>query len=57
MAWFKLIGLIGKILGLFPLVKVFTVQELIESLTNAGFTIDYQWQLSKDQAIFIVAKK
>ena len=57
MAWFKLIGPIGKILGFFPFVKVFTVEELIESLTNAGFSIDYQWQPRKDKAIFIVAKK
>ncbi|NQZ61534.1 class I SAM-dependent methyltransferase [Crocosphaera sp.] len=57
MGWFKLIGPIGKILGFFPLVRVFTGQDLIESLTNAGFSIDYQWQPSKDKAIFIVAKK
>ncbi|MDJ0580623.1 class I SAM-dependent methyltransferase [Crocosphaera sp.] len=57
MGWFKLIGPIGKILGFFPLVKVFKIDELIKSLTNAGFRIDYQWQPSKDKAIFIVAKK
>ena len=57
MSWFKLIGPIGKALGFFPLVRVFTAQHLIESLTDAGFAIDYQWQPSKDKAIFIVAKK
>ncbi len=57
MSWFKLIGPIGKMLGLFPLVRVFTAQHLIESLTTAGFVIDYQWQPSKDKAIFILAKK
>ncbi|MEM9272714.1 MAG: class I SAM-dependent methyltransferase [Cyanobacteria bacterium P01_F01_bin.143] len=57
MNWFKLIAPIGKALGIFPLVKVFTVQQLIESLTDAGFAIDYQWQPSKKKAIFIVAKK
>lgn len=57
MGWFKLIAPIGKALGFFPLVKVFTVQDLTESLTDGGFAIDYQWQPSKDKAIFIVAKK
>ena len=57
MSWFKLIAPIGKALGFFPLVRVFTAQHLIESLTDAGFAIDYQWQPSQDKAIFIVAKK
>ena len=57
MQWFKFIVPIGKFLGLMPLVKVFTGKELEKSLTNAGFKIDYQWQPSKDKALFIVAKK
>ena len=56
-SWFKFIAPIGKALGFFPVVKIFTAQHLIESLTDAGFAIDYQWQPSKDKAIFIVAKK
>ena len=56
-SWFKLIAPIGKALGFFPLVRVFTAQHLIESLTDAGLAIDYQWQPSKDKAIFIIAKK
>ena len=57
MAWFKLIGPIGKFFGLFPFVSVFTVQDLVDSLTAAGFAIDYQWQPGKGKAVFIVAKK
>lgn len=57
MSWFKLIAPIGKALGFFPLVRVFTAQHLMENLTNAGLAIDYQWQPSKDKAMFIVAKK
>ena len=56
-SWFKLIAPIGKALGFFPLVRIFTAQHLIESLTDGGFAINYQWQPSKDKAIFIVAKK
>ena len=57
MSWFKLIVPVGKLLRLMPLVKVFTVKDLEKSLTDAGFTIDYQWQPSQDKAVFIVAKK
>ncbi|WP_235006850.1 class I SAM-dependent methyltransferase [Calothrix rhizosoleniae] len=57
MKWFKIIAPIGNFFGLIPLVKIFTVKELENSLINAGFTIDYQWQPSKDKAVFIVAQK
>lgn len=57
MKFFKLIAPIGRFLGLMPLVTVFTVQELVDSLTKAGFSIDYQWQPGKGKAVFIVAKK
>ena len=57
MACFKFIGPVGKFFGLIPLVKVFTQKELADSLTDAGFAIDYQWQPGKNKAVFIVAKK
>ncbi|RMF21950.1 MAG: class I SAM-dependent methyltransferase [Cyanobacteria bacterium J083] len=57
MKWFKIIAPIGRFLGFFPLVKVFTVKELADSLTDAGFALDYQWQPGKGKAVFIVAKK
>ena len=57
MKFFKVIAPIGKILGLMPLVKVFTTKELKDSLTDAGFEIDYQWQPGNGKAVFIVAKK
>lgn len=64
MAWFKLVAPIGKLLGLFPLVRVFTTKDLEKSLTGAGFAIDYQWQageykspIGQAKIVFIVAKK
>ena len=57
MKFFKIIAPIGKFFGLMPLVKVFTTKELEDSLTNADFEIDYQWQPGKGKAVFIVAKK
>jgi ubiquinone/menaquinone biosynthesis C-methylase UbiE len=46
---------IGKLFGL--ILKVFTTKELEDSLTDAGFEIDYQWQPGKGDGVFIVAKK
>ena len=57
MKFFKLIGPIGKFFGLMPLVKVFTTMELEDSLTDAGFEIDYRWQPGRGKSVFIVAKK
>jgi hypothetical protein len=57
MSWFKLIAPIGRFLGFFPFVAVFTIQDLETSLTDAGFALDYQWQPDQGKAVFIVAKK
>ncbi|MDH3338570.1 MAG: class I SAM-dependent methyltransferase [Gammaproteobacteria bacterium] len=57
MKFFKFIAPLGKFFGLMPLVKVFSTQELLDSLTGAGFEIDYQWRPDKGQAVFIVTKK
>jgi len=48
---------IGRFLGVLPSVQFFTVQELEDNLTAAGFQIDHQWQPGKDKAVFIVARK
>jgi len=48
---------IGRFLGLIPLIKVFTTTELENSLTDAGFEIDHDWQPKKVAGLFIVAKK
>jgi len=55
MRFLKVIMPIGKLFGL--ILKVFTTKELEDSLTDAGFEIDYQWQPGKGDAVFIVAKK
>ena len=57
MKFFKVIAPIGKFLGLMPLLRVFTTRELADSLTDAGFEIDHQWQPGKNKAVFIVAIK
>ncbi len=57
MKWFRFVAPIGRRLGLIPMVRIFSVAELVASLTDAGFEIDYQWQPRKSKAVFIVAKK
>ncbi len=57
LSFFKFIGPIGTALGLLPLLRVFSVAELDESLSKAGFTIERSWKPQKSHAVFIVAKK
>ena len=57
MKWFRFIEPIGRRLGLIPMVRIFSAAELVASLTDAGFEIDYQWQPGKGKAVFIVAIK
>jgi len=57
MKFMKPILAIGRFLGLVPLVRFFTTKELQDSLTDAGFRIDRQWQPRKGAAVFIVASK
>jgi len=53
----RLIIPVGRFLRLFPLVKVFSVAELKDSLESAGFEIDYEWQPKKSAAAFIICRK
>ncbi|MCW5699614.1 MAG: class I SAM-dependent methyltransferase [Rhodospirillales bacterium] len=57
MAFFKFIGPIGRVLGLLPLLRVFTVTDLKTSLIGAGFEIEHEWQPGKRKGVFIVARK
>lgn len=57
MKWFRLVAPIGKLSGHLPLVKVFTSEELVTSLVDAGFEIDHRWQPGRSKAVFIVAKR
>ena len=54
---FKFIAPIGRFLGLLPLLKVISQQQLEQSIQDAGFVIDCLWRPKKNAAVFIVAKK
>lgn len=57
MRFFKIIAPIGMALGVFPLIKVFTGQELEDSIAASGFDIEKSWRPQKSKAVFIVARK
>jgi ubiquinone/menaquinone biosynthesis C-methylase UbiE len=57
MMLFRILAPVGTFLGFFPLVKVFTIKELEESLSNAGFELEYKWQPGKNKAVFIVVSR
>ena len=54
---FKLIAPVGRFLRLLPILKVFTVEELIADLRAGGFEIQHRWQPGKNKGVFVVAKK
>lgn len=59
---FKLIAPLGRALGLLPMLRVFTTQQLIDSIAASGFRIEAQWSPSGGKArslkaVFIVARK
>ena len=54
---FKWIAPIGGFLGLLPTLRVFSTQELVTSLENAGFEIEQRWSPGKNKGVFIVARK
>jgi ubiquinone/menaquinone biosynthesis C-methylase UbiE len=56
MKWFRFVGPIGRWLGVFPLVRIFTRSELESSLRSAGFHIEYTWQPDR-RVVFIVARR
>ena len=55
--FFKYIAPVGRILGLMPMLRVFTVKALQDSLIDAGFEIDHNWVPEKGHTAFVVAKK
>ena len=55
MKFLKFILPIGKCFGL--IIKVFTTKELEDSLTEAGFKIDYQMRSNEGTVEFIIATK
>jgi SAM-dependent methyltransferase len=56
MKWFRFVGPIGRWLGVFPRVRIFTRNEFEESLASAGFEIEHAWQPDR-AVVFIIARR
>ena len=56
MKWFRFVAPVGRWLGVFPLLRIFTRNELEVAITSAGFEIDHDWQPDK-RVVFIIARK
>lgn len=54
---FAFIAPIGRWLGKLPYLDIMSHDELRRSMTDAGFTIDYDWRPGPLAAVFIIAKK
>ena len=58
MSWyFRIIAPVGHVIGLFPLVQVFTLAQLMQSFIDTGFVIDQEWLPKKNAAAFLIGKK
>jgi ubiquinone/menaquinone biosynthesis C-methylase UbiE len=56
MNWFRFVAPVGRWLGVFPLLRIFTRNELEAGITSAGFEIVHKWQPDK-HVVFIIARK
>jgi len=55
--YIRYVAPLARKLGLMPLLRIFSEEELSNSLLSAGFEIDYCWKPHKGMAVFMVAKK
>jgi len=54
---FRYLAPVGRRVGLLPLVRVFTADELVASMTRAGLDIVVRWQPAPNKALFVIARK
>jgi ubiquinone/menaquinone biosynthesis C-methylase UbiE len=56
--WFiKPFLMVGRFIGVLPLVRFLDQDELVQSIVDAGFEIDQNMAMSKEKVAFVVAKK
>ncbi len=54
---YKRLAPLSGFMGLLPVLTVFSKDDLVQGITDAGFKIFHQWQPGDDKAIFIAAVK
>ena len=57
MPWIRFVAPVGRFLGLLPLVRVFTREDLKAELIQAGFAIEHDWKPGKGKAVFMIGRK
>ncbi|NNU16823.1 methyltransferase domain-containing protein [Parvularcula sp. ZS-1/3] len=57
MAWFKLVGPVGRAVGKMPYLNVFKEEDLLGMHREAGLTIETHWKPGTGPALFLIAKK
>lgn len=57
MAWFRFVAPVGKALGLMPMVKIFSMDDLRQSLGAAGFVEELDWPTADGRTLFAVSRK
>lgn len=57
MAWFRVVGPIARMLGFFPLVRIFSADQLVKDIQRAGFEIEREWRPKDGVTLFVVARK
>ncbi len=57
MGYFKVLAPIGRALGLLPILKVMSTDEVIAKIKRPGFEIAHRWKPGPDRALFVVARK
>ena len=57
MGYFKALAPLGKALGLLPILKVMSTNEVIASIQRPGMEIVHRWKPGNDRALFVVARK
>ncbi|MEM8935513.1 MAG: class I SAM-dependent methyltransferase [Pseudomonadota bacterium] len=57
MGWFRYVGPIGRAIGKMPYVNVFSTDDCIRYLTDAGIRIETHWRPEGEHAVFIIAQK
>ena len=53
----KYVAPLGQAVGLLPLLRVFSADELVRSVSGAGFEIVRDWRPGRKKAVFIVARR
>jgi ubiquinone/menaquinone biosynthesis C-methylase UbiE len=57
MRFFKLIAPLARVLGVLPMLSVFTREELLASIARAGLVIEHESLPGKGKSVFVVARK